>query len=100
VARLGPFTLVSDGSQLPVFAFSVRPEEQFTVYDLSEALRRYGWQVPAYNMPDGMEDVHVLRVVVRNGFTRELATLFLQHLRHSLDRINGHESAPVAAFRH
>jgi glutamate decarboxylase len=32
-------------------------------------------------MPEGMEDVHVLRVVVRNGFSLDLAEVFAHHLR-------------------
>ena len=32
-------------------------------------------------MPKGMEDVHVLRIVVRNGFSRDLAELLLRDLR-------------------
>lgn len=40
---------------------------------MSHALRAYGWQVPAYTMPEGAEDVTVLRVVVREGFSADLA---------------------------
>jgi glutamate decarboxylase len=32
-------------------------------------------------MPEGMQDVHVLRVVVRNGFSRDLAGLLVRDLR-------------------
>ena len=33
----------------------------------------YGWQVPAYTMPDDATDVVVLRIVVREGFSADLA---------------------------
>ncbi len=81
VAHLGPFTLLSDGSELPVVAFrTTGGEERFSVYDVSDALRAHGWQVPAYAMPAGQEDVSVLRVVVRNGFSRNLAELLVADL--------------------
>ncbi len=81
VARLGPFALVSDGSDLPVVAFRMADgEDRFSVYDVSDALRAHGWLVPAYAMPEGLEDVSVLRVVVRNGFSRNLAELLVSDL--------------------
>jgi glutamate decarboxylase len=81
VAGLGPFELVSDGSQLPVFAFRLRDDvERYSVYDVSEAVRKRGWIVPAYPMPPGLQDTHVLRVVVRNGFGRDLARTFMDDL--------------------
>ncbi|MGC8463475.1 MAG: glutamate decarboxylase [Acidimicrobiales bacterium] len=81
VAHLGPFTLVSDGSELPVVAFRVADgEDRFTVYDVSDALRGHGWLVPAYAMPEGLEGVSVLRVVVRNGFSRNLGELLVADL--------------------
>ncbi|PRC58032.1 glutamate decarboxylase, partial [Mycobacterium sp. ITM-2017-0098] len=46
---------------------------KYTVFDVSALLRSYGWQVPAYTMPDNATDVAVLRVVVREGFSANLA---------------------------
>jgi glutamate decarboxylase len=82
VAGLGPFALVSDGSELPVVAFRMADgEDRYSVYDVSDALRAHGWLVPAYAMPEGMEGVSVLRVVVRNGFSRNLAEMLVSDLR-------------------
>jgi glutamate decarboxylase len=85
---LGEFSLLSRGDELPVLAFSRAGEDgEWSVYDVSERLRVFGWIVPAYPMPTGMEDVHVLRVVVRNGFTRAMAELLVEDLRRVLDRL-------------
>jgi glutamate decarboxylase len=104
VGALGPFALISHGAELPVFAFRVAGEDRgWTVYDVSERLRAHGWQVPAYSMPAGMEDVHVLRVVVRNGFTRDMAALLVEHLRAitaALDRSSGAGDRARSAFHH
>ncbi|GAB3615720.1 glutamate decarboxylase [Okibacterium endophyticum] len=101
IEELGPFELLTRGDELPVFAFTVTEGSGFTVYNVSEALRSFGWQVPAYPMPEGITDVHVLRVVVRNGFTEELAGLFLRDLERVIGRLS--ESAPPkapAGFHH
>jgi glutamate decarboxylase len=88
IARLGPFELITDGGQLPVFAFRLRDGiDNFTVFDVSAALREHGWQVPAYTFPANREDLAVLRVVVRNGFSHDLADLLLADLRRVLPRL-------------
>jgi glutamate decarboxylase len=82
VAALGPYRLITDGSELPVFAFTVAPEvENYTVFDVSAKLREMGWLVPAYTFPENRQDLSVLRVVVRAGMTMDMADLFLGDLR-------------------
>jgi glutamate decarboxylase len=81
VAKLGSYELMSHGDELPVFAFRTTEGTPFTVYDVSSAMRGHGWLVPGYPMPEGMKDIHVLRVVVRNGFSHDLATMLLEDLR-------------------
>ncbi|GLY76910.1 pyridoxal-dependent decarboxylase [Actinoallomurus iriomotensis] len=67
IAALGPFELITDGGEAPVFAFRLRPEiTNFTVFDVSAALREYGRLVPAYTFPPDRTDLSVLRIVVRN----------------------------------
>src|SRR5215472_17317561 len=82
IAKLGPFELLSDGSDLPVFAFKLRDDVTgYSVYDISERLRMRGWQVPAYTFPENLTDMAVMRIVVRNGFSSDLADLLLDDLR-------------------
>jgi glutamate decarboxylase len=88
IAKLGPFRLLTDGSQLPVFAFTVADDvKTFSVFDVSAALRENGWQVPAYTFPANRTDLAALRVVVRNGFTHDLADLLMDDLRRALPRL-------------
>ena len=66
IAELGPFELLTKGDELPVFAFTLRDDvDNFTVFDVSNALRERGWQVPAYTFPKNREDLAALRVVVQ-----------------------------------
>jgi glutamate decarboxylase len=108
IAGMGPFELLTDGTDLPVFSFSVKPDAGFTVFDLSERLRGRGWQVPAYTFPEDMTDTAVCRIVVRNGFTRDMAGLLLDDIRrqvellqkHPQPNIPLHESEDREAFAH
>jgi glutamate decarboxylase len=81
VSEIAPYRLVSDGSELPVFAFALAPEVQnYTVFDVSDQLRERGWLVPAYTFPKNREDLSVLRIVVRAGMHREMADKLLEFL--------------------
>ena len=87
ISELGPFDLLSTGGDIPAFAFRLSDGAGYSVYDLSDELRTRGWIVPAYTMPPAIEDMAVLRVVVRNGFSRDLAGLFLADLRAAVERL-------------
>ena len=81
VGKMDAFRLLTDGSQLPVFAFTVSDHVEFSVFDVSRALRERGWLVPAYTFPEHREDLAALRIVVRNGFDHDLADLLLADIR-------------------
>jgi glutamate decarboxylase len=85
IAELGPFQLITDGSELPVFAFELKDTNgYYSVFDLSKLLRQGGWLLPAYTFPANREDVAALRVVVKNGFTRDLADLLVADFHRAL----------------
>ncbi|MER8221612.1 glutamate decarboxylase [Streptomyces sp. NPDC094143] len=88
VAALGDFRLLTQGDQLPVFAFTTAPEvTAYDVFDVSRRLREHGWLVPAYTFPANREDLSVLRVVCRNGFSADLADLLAQDLERLLPEL-------------
>ncbi|MFE4520263.1 glutamate decarboxylase [Kitasatospora sp. NPDC056783] len=80
IGKLDGFRLLTRGDQLPVFAFTTEAGLPYDVFDVSRRLRERGWQVPAYTFPANREDLSVLRVVCRNGFSRDLADLLLADL--------------------
>ena len=106
IDKLGPFELITRGDDLPVFAFKVRDDiTNFNVFDVSNAVRERGWQVPAYTFPANREDLAVLRVVVKRGFTHDVAGLFVSDLKRQLPRLE-RQPVPVidretgSGFRH
>jgi glutamate decarboxylase len=103
VADIGPYRLLTDGGDLPVFAFALAPEvTNYTVYDVSDRLRQHGWLVPAYAFPENRQDLSVLRIVVRAGMNHEMADHLLDHLRELtefLQSLSGPLPAPVPEKR-
>jgi glutamate decarboxylase len=74
-----------DADSLPVFAFKLADEiENYTVFDLSNALRARGWQLPGYTFPKNRTDLAALRVVVRRGVTHDLADLLISDIKREL----------------
>jgi glutamate decarboxylase len=105
IEKLGPFELVSDGGAIPVFAFKLKDQiDTYSVFDVSDKLREFGWQVPAYTMPEHAEDVAVLRIVVREGFSRDMADMLLDDIRKAmahLESLSGHQpKGPAPQFKH
>jgi len=80
----GLFTMLSKEKQLPVLAFSLVDDSRYTVFDISERLRERGWIVPAYTMAPNIEHIAVLRVVIRESFSRDLADLLLSDIEHAI----------------
>ncbi|KAI1866270.1 uncharacterized protein JN550_007658 [Neoarthrinium moseri] len=60
------------GEGLPLVAFRLKPDENrgFDEFALAHKLRARGWVVPAYTMAPHTEGLKMLRVVVREDFTK------------------------------
>ena len=103
ISNIGPYRLISEGKDLPVFAFTLKPEvENYTVYDVSDRLRQRGWLVPAYSFPENRQDLDVLRIVVRAGMNIDMADNLLDHLRELtefLESLSGPMPGPATEKR-
>jgi glutamate decarboxylase len=97
IGGMGPFELLSDGTDLPVLAFRLRDPKAagYTVFDVSERLRQRGWLVPAYTFPENMQDTAVLRIVVRNGFSADLADALVTDLRTQVEALASMPAPPA-----
>ncbi|MDK0520301.1 glutamate decarboxylase [Streptomyces sp. ML-6] len=107
IEGLGDFRLLTRGDQLPVFALTTAPDvEAYDVFDVSRRLREHGWLVPAYTFPANRQDLAVLRVVCRNGFSSDLAELLVGDLRRILPDLRrqphplSRDKQVVSSFHH
>ncbi|MCK2215410.1 glutamate decarboxylase [Actinomadura sp. ATCC 31491] len=89
IAGLGGLEPLTDGGELPAFAVRTAADLGCTAHELSDRLRRRGWQVPAYHLPPALEEIPVLRFVVRNGFSFDIADRLLADLRDTLREVRG-----------
>jgi glutamate decarboxylase len=92
VAAMGPFEIVFDGDpKRGIAAVSWRLREgdhAFNQFDVAEGRRSRGWLVPAYTLPADLQELPIQRVLVRHGFSTDMAELLLDDLRRTLDSLH------------
>ena len=91
------FEVLSQPNALPLVCFRLHDERPFTVFDLSDKLRERGWIVPAYTMAPNAEHVAVLRIVVREGFSRDMAEMLLDDLLRACEQLSTSPACHVAS---
>ncbi|PIN25512.1 Glutamate decarboxylase/sphingosine phosphate lyase [Handroanthus impetiginosus] len=72
IVKTGKFNILSKDVGVPLVTFSLKDSTNYTVFQISDYLRRFGWIVPAYTMPPDAEHIAVLRVVVREDLNHSL----------------------------
>lgn len=107
IAAISAFELWNDGSDIPVFAWRLKEgyTDKWNLYHLSERLRLKGWLIPAYPMPDDISDLVVQRIVVRNGFSRNLAESLVIDIKEAVEYLDRLEASipvegQVTSFTH
>ena len=75
IGQMSCFKNYSERLENPLFIWALEPEYEknakWTLYDLQDKLMQHGWMVPAYSMPKNIEDMVVMRIVVRQGMSRD-----------------------------
>jgi glutamate decarboxylase len=74
------FEPVIENIKLPIITVSIKKNAGFNVFQLSAKLKERGWIVPAYNLPKNAEDVEVLRIVVKENFSRDMANILISDI--------------------
>ena len=87
------FDIISEGNDIPVVSWKVKDNVKFNLFLLSERLGYTGWQVPAYTLPENLTDVVVMRIVIREGFSYEMADLLLKDIEKSIEYCKANEEA-------
>lgn len=95
IATMGPFEIVFGGDMargIPAVSWKLidGTDPGFTLFDLADRLRVRGWQVPAYTLPADCQDQSIQRILVRNGVSRDLCTLLIDHMKAALSHIEAH----------
>jgi len=96
VEAVGRFEILSKPNTVPLVCFRLAEEaggnghRPYTVFDISAHLRQRGWIVPAYSLAPNAEHISVLRVVVRENFSRDMANLLAEDLARTIEHLEQH----------
>ncbi len=92
IAALGRCELVFGGDPslgIPAVTWKLGVgEHAHNLFDLAEELRTRGWLVPAYTLPAGQDAVVVQRIIVRHGFSIDMADLLLEDMRRGMAKLD------------
>ena len=61
---------------------------EFTVFHLSQKLREKGWIVPAYTLPADADDISVLRMVVKESFSKDMIEMLIKDIEDAIVNLN------------
>ena len=89
------FELVGSKPGLPLVCFRLKAGTPYSVFDLSAKLRERGWILPAYTLAPVAQDIAVLRVVVREGFSGDMADNLLDDLHRSVTHLDEVHPTPA-----
>ncbi|USE36159.1 glutamate decarboxylase [Endozoicomonas sp. SCSIO W0465] len=93
IEQMGLFDIIYNGKGgIPAMSWSLKKgiDPGFNLYDLSDRIRSRGWQIAAYSMPANRQDLVIMRILVRHGFSRDLADLLIDDLTRCINYFKDH----------
>jgi len=94
LAEAGKFEVLGT-RQLPIVTFRFKEDPRFTPFQLAGKLRERGWMLPAYNLPDNAADMVVMRVVIRETFSRDMAENLFSDIMNAYRILDKTERQPL-----
>ena len=86
------FRNYTDKLENPLFIWYLDPEydrkANWTLFDLQDKLMQKGWMVPAYTMPKDIEEMVVMRIVVRQGMSRDMADMLVRDIKDAVSELD------------
>jgi glutamate decarboxylase len=95
VAKLGPFDFINTGDPkagIPAVCFRAKQGANlpYSLFDLSAKLLERGWQVPAFNLIDEASDIPIIRIMVRQGVSMDMAELLIADIKRAIAHFEKH----------
>ncbi len=83
----GKFEILDKDVMFPLVTAKLKNTD-FSVFLLSEKLRQKGWIVPAYTLPPNADDISVIRLVVKESFSKDMAEMLVKDILESIEDLN------------
>lgn len=93
IEKMGLFDILYNGEGgVPGACWMLKKDVNpgFSLFDLTDKLRSRGWQVASYSLPSNCQDMVIQRVLIRHGFSRDMADLLLEDMKRCIDYFKKH----------
>ncbi len=91
IGEMKCFENFSEHVDNPLFVWYMKPNYEksakWTLYDLQDKLQQSGWMIPAYSMPKDIEQMVVMRIVIRQGMSRDMADMLLTDIQNAVEEL-------------
>ncbi|KAB5583376.1 pyridoxal phosphate-dependent transferase [Coniochaeta sp. 2T2.1] len=84
-----------EGLPLVAFRFNPKDEHHYDEFELAHALRVRGWVVPAYTMAPHTEGMKMLRIVVREDFSRARCDALISDFKVTMTHLDGMDKEAI-----
>jgi glutamate decarboxylase len=79
---------ITDGSDFPIVTVRAVDPKATDLVHLTHLLRERGWIVPAYTLPPNAEHVTVMRMVVKENFSRDMVDMLVHDVGLAMHALN------------
>jgi glutamate decarboxylase len=73
--------VMNDGARFPIVIVRANEPDKLDLTLLSQLLRARGWIVPAYTLPPNAEHITVLRMVIKENFSRDMVDMLAHDIK-------------------
>jgi glutamate decarboxylase len=89
------------GAGLPLVAFALDPRREplYDEFQLAHSLRERGWVVPAYTMAPHSESLKMMRVVVREDFSKGRCDALIQDIKYAVQALDALDKKQIEMHR-
>jgi glutamate decarboxylase len=82
----GKFEIINKNILFPLVIVMLKNCD-FRAFQLSDKLREKGWIIPAYTLPPNAEDITVLRLVIKENFSRDMADMLINDIMEAIKKL-------------
>jgi glutamate decarboxylase len=91
---LGKFEIINGGALTPSVCVRLKDESRYNAADLVSTLAARGWVIPAFTMPPDAQSVNVMRMNVKETFSRDMADILIGDIQAALKKLEATHSEP------
>ena len=92
--KIGRFDILNNGKLTPSCIAKLKDTSKYNEADLVSKLKENNWIIPAFTMPPDADSVTVMRMNVKETFSRDMADLLISDILKALEYLDAVHSKP------